>query len=132
LLSNHEGYYLGNRSFTPFFADLNSSKHAIFVHPTGPCLHSANGSLIDANPTPYPEGFVEYYYETARTFMDLTISQTVANFTSLRWIVPHGGGSFPSIEDRFITSQPPAVLASSKAAYSTRYGRHLVTSNWHC
>jgi len=68
----------------------------------------------------YPEGLVEFYFETARTFMDLTITQTIANFTSLKWVVPHAGGSFPSIEDRFITSQPPAVLAASKAAYSTR------------
>ncbi|KAK5689429.1 hypothetical protein LTR97_012903 [Elasticomyces elasticus] len=124
LLTNHEGYYLGNHAFTPLFANLNSSggsTKAIFVHPTGPCLHPANGSLIDANPTLYPEGLVEFYFETARTFMDLTISQTIANFTALRWVVPHGGGSFPSIEDRFITSQPPALLAASKAAYSTRF-----------
>ncbi|KAK5709064.1 hypothetical protein LTR17_020127 [Elasticomyces elasticus] len=124
LLANHEGYYLGNHAFTPLFANLNRSRgsaKAIFVHPTGPCLHTANSSLIDANPTLYPEGLVEFYFETARTFMDLTISQTIANFTALRWVVPHGGGSFPSIEDRFITSQPPALLAASKAAYSTRF-----------
>ncbi|KAK5688605.1 hypothetical protein LTS10_000583 [Elasticomyces elasticus] len=123
LLTNHEGYYLGNHAFTPLFANLNNSRgstKAIFVHPTGPCLHSANGSLINANPTLYPEGLVEFYFETARTFMDLTISQTIANFTATRWVVLHGGGSFPSIEDRFITSQPPALLAASKAAYSTR------------
>ncbi|KAK4893012.1 hypothetical protein LTR27_008549 [Elasticomyces elasticus] len=132
LLTNHEGYYLGNHAFTPLFANLNrsgGSTKAIFVHPTGPCLHTTNGSLVDANPISeqlnmaalYPEGLVEFYFETARTFMDLTISQTIANFTALRWVVPHGGGSFPSIEDRFITSQPPALLAASKAAYSTRF-----------
>ncbi|TKA53781.1 hypothetical protein B0A55_12105 [Friedmanniomyces simplex] len=124
LLTNHEGYYLGNHAFTPLFANLdsrNSSHEAIFVHPTGPCLHTANGSLLDANPMVYPEGLVESYCETTRTFMDLTISQTIVNFTSLHWIVPHGGGSFPSIEDRFITSQPPALLAASKAAHSTRF-----------
>ncbi|KAK3639527.1 hypothetical protein LTR22_017389 [Elasticomyces elasticus] len=99
LLSNHEGYYLGNHAFTPLFANLNSSggsTKAIFVHPTGPCLHPANGSLIDANPTLYPEGLVEFYFETARTFIDLTISQTIANFTALRWVVPHGGAACTS------------------------------------
>ncbi|KAK3066554.1 hypothetical protein LTR53_017046 [Teratosphaeriaceae sp. CCFEE 6253] len=123
LLSNYEGYYLGNHAFTPLFASLdssNNSRKAIFVHPTGPCLHLANGSLLDANPTLYPEGLVEFYFKTGRTFMDLTISQTIKNFTSLRWVLPHAGGSFPSIEDRFITAQPPAVIAASKAAYSTR------------
>ncbi|KAI7287213.1 hypothetical protein KC345_g632 [Hortaea werneckii] len=69
LLSNHEGYYLGNRSFTPFFQYLDESpegRKSIFVHPNAPCLHGGNGSLIDANPTPYPAGLVELYFETAR------------------------------------------------------------------
>ncbi|GAB1727354.1 hypothetical protein NU195Hw_g7795t1 [Hortaea werneckii] len=123
LLSNHEGYYLGNPSFTPFFRYLDESpegRRSIFVHPNAPCLHTANGSLVDANPTPYPAGLVELYFETARAFMDLTISRTIANFTHLHWIVPHAGGAFPSIEDRFITSQNADVIALSKAAYSTR------------
>ncbi|KAI7158956.1 hypothetical protein KC343_g12585 [Hortaea werneckii] len=124
LLSNHEGYYLGNRSFTPLFQFLDESpegRKSIFVHPNAPCLHTVNGSLVDANPTPYPAGLVELYFETARTFMDLTISRTMANFTHLHWIVPHAGGAFPSIEDRFITPQSEDVIALSKAAYSTRF-----------
>ncbi|KAK5127903.1 hypothetical protein LTR85_005020 [Meristemomyces frigidus] len=123
LLSNHEGYYLGNVMFKAFFTDLDArdiSKEVVFVHPNGPCLHAINGSLIDANPTVYPEGIAEFYFETARTFMDLTITQTIINFTSINWIVPHGGGAFPSIEDRFIDSQPAGVVAASNAAYSTR------------
>ncbi len=51
--------------------------------------------------------------------MDLTLFQTIANFTALKWIVPHGGGAFPAIEDRFITSSP-GLIAASKAAYSSR------------
>ncbi|KAI3488073.1 hypothetical protein L1887_47951 [Cichorium endivia] len=71
----------------------------IFVHPSGPCMRSSNGSLISGNPTSYPEGFVEYYFETARTFMDLTLTGTIATFTSLKWVVSHAGGAFPAIED---------------------------------
>jgi hypothetical protein len=52
--------------------------------------------------------------------MDLTVTQTLANFTALKWIVPHGGGSFPSVIDRFLTSQPAEVQARSRAAYATR------------
>jgi len=52
--------------------------------------------------------------------MDLTITQTLANFTALKWLVPHAGGAFPSIIDRFLTSQPPDVQARSRAAYATR------------
>jgi hypothetical protein len=125
LQSNHEGYYLGNHLFTLFFAYANSTtvRSPIFVHPAGPCLRTlANDSLslTSANPTLYPSGIVEFYFETARTFMDLTVTQTLANFTALKWILPHGGGSFSSIIDRFLTSQPAEVQARSRAVYTTR------------
>ena len=64
---------------------------------------------------------IEYYFETARTLADLTITQTILNFTNLQWIIPHGGGAFPAIEDRFITSQPPVALAGSKAAFASGF-----------
>lgn len=84
-------------------------------------MHSSNGSLISANPTSYPEGFVEYYFETARTFMDLTLTRTIANLTSLKWVVSHAGGAFPAIEDRFLTSQPTNFQSESRATYATRF-----------
>ncbi|KAL1583304.1 hypothetical protein WHR41_07892 [Cladosporium halotolerans] len=123
LLSNHEGYYLGNGTFRPFFAHINSmpSPTPIFVHPSGPCMRSSNGSLISGNPTSYPEGFVEYYFETARTFMDLTLTGTIATFTSLKWVVSHAGGAFPAIEDRFLTSQSADLQSESRTAYATRF-----------
>ena len=76
--------------------------------------------MISANPTLYPSGLVEFYFETARTFMDLTLTQTLTNFTSLRWIVPHAGGAFPAIEDRFLTSQPADFQEKSREAFATR------------
>ncbi|KAK3676195.1 hypothetical protein LTR78_003945 [Recurvomyces mirabilis] len=123
LLSNHEGYYLGNHTFTPLFSHLNiSANNKVFIHPTDPCIHDPQNSsqLLSANPSPYPSGLIEYYFETARTLADLTVTQTILNFTNLQWIVPHGGGAFPAVEDRFITSQPPAVQAGSRAAYASR------------
>ena len=60
LLTNHEGIYLGHPSLTPFFSALNDtqgSPHVAFVHPAIPYLRSADGSLIEANPSkPYPNG----------------------------------------------------------------------------
>lgn len=67
----------------------------------------------------YIPGLVEFYFETARTFMDLTLSQTIKNFTKIRYHLPHEGGSFPSIEDRFL-SPYLALEASSKEIYNTR------------
>jgi hypothetical protein len=52
--------------------------------------------------------------------MDLTITQTLANFTALKWVVPHAGGAFPSIIDRFLTSQPADVQGRSREAFARR------------
>ncbi|KAF2029155.1 amidohydrolase 2 [Setomelanomma holmii] len=124
LLSNYEGIYLGNPVLIPFFDHIdnrNSNTTSIlFVHPNAPCLHLTNGTLIDANPTLYPEGTVEFYFETARTFMDLSLSRTFVNFTNLNWIVPHAGGSFPSIMSRFLTTASEALRNADLDIYRRR------------
>lgn len=51
--------------------------------------------------------------------MDLTLSQTIRNFTNLHYAIPHAGGAFFAIEDRFLKSIP-ALDAVSKAMYDTR------------
>lgn len=67
-----------------------------------------------------PPGIIEFFFDTARTIMDLTLSQTIHNFTKLRYAIAHEGGAFPSIEDRFL-KQSPTLEASSKGIYNTRY-----------
>ncbi|KAB5531275.1 hypothetical protein GE09DRAFT_1146520 [Coniochaeta sp. 2T2.1] len=122
LLTNHEGIYPGNPSLKLFFSALNDTKggpHVVFVHPAIPYLRGSNGSLIEANPTVYPSGLVEFYFETARAIMDLTASQTLTNFTNIRYGFTHGGGAFPSIEDRFLKSFG-ALEGAAKEAYNSR------------
>ena len=67
----------------------------------------------------YPPGIVEFYFDSARTIMDLTLSQTIQNFAKIRYHIPQEGGAFPSIEDRVLKSFP-ALEASSKEIYNTR------------
>jgi hypothetical protein len=52
LLSNHEGYYLGNATFKPFFQYVNSTgkQTVIFIHPNSPWEHF-EGQLISADPS---------------------------------------------------------------------------------
>jgi predicted TIM-barrel fold metal-dependent hydrolase len=127
LLSNHEGYYLGNAQFKPFFTFLNSyantsASETIFVHPNEPCLRipNGNGSLIIANPTVYPDGLVELYFESARTFMDLTLTSTLSTFSRLNFVVPHAGGSFPSIISRMLSRLSPAAFAAQLEVFKQR------------
>lgn len=125
LPSNANGLYMGNAQFQPFFNYLNcrpTKQSVIFIHPVDPVLRSPNSThLTSADPTPYVPGLVEFYFETARTFMDLILSpsHTLLNLTNLTWQVPHVGGSFPSILDRFISSQP-ALRAEVIKAMKTR------------
>ncbi|KAF8206800.1 hypothetical protein K438DRAFT_1816439 [Mycena galopus ATCC 62051] len=104
LTSNHEAKYLGNPDFGPFFARLEAMKAIVFVHPADPLLE-VGGTFLLASPTVYPDGIFEFYFETARTFIDLALSSTLQNLTNLNFIVPHVGGSLPSIIDRSITGR---------------------------
>jgi hypothetical protein len=51
--------------------------------------------------------------------MDLTISQTLVNFTNIRYSVSHVGGAFPAIEDR-VLKRIPDLEGPAKAVYSSR------------
>jgi predicted TIM-barrel fold metal-dependent hydrolase len=121
LYSNFEGHYLGDPSFTAFFAAMNmrGNDQIIYVHPTTPYLR-VNGSLIEANPTVYPTGNIEFFFETARMLGDLAVTQTILNFTNINYIIPHVGGAFPSVADRLLKSYP-AIYAPTMAALQTRF-----------
>ncbi|KAL9131320.1 MAG: hypothetical protein Q9175_006792 [Cornicularia normoerica] len=123
LLSNHEGYYLGDPLFTPFFTFLNSrpsKQEVIFIHPQTPFLR-LNGTLVPANPTPFPTFFAEFFFDTARTVMSLTLSLTLQNYTHINYQLPHEGDAWPSIEDRLLKSGPVALELASKKIYNTRF-----------
>ncbi|KAF8646953.1 hypothetical protein AX16_007044 [Volvariella volvacea WC 439] len=107
LQSNFGGMYLGNAQFQPFFQWLNrrSNKEILYVHPATPYVKFGN-NLIEANPTPYPTGNIEFYFETARTLMDLTLTQTIHNYPNIHYVIPHVGGAFPTVLDRFLKTVP--------------------------
>ncbi|KAI4608545.1 hypothetical protein J4E83_008981 [Alternaria metachromatica] len=121
LYSNFEGRYLGDSAFTPFFQamDARGADQIIYIHPTTPYLR-INGSLIEANPTTYPTGNIEFYFETARVLQDLAVTQTILNFTNINYIIPHVGGAFPSVADRLLKSFP-AIYDRTLAALQTRF-----------
>jgi predicted TIM-barrel fold metal-dependent hydrolase len=107
LFSNFEGTYLGNAAFRPFFDAMNKrpGKTICYVHPSAPYL-KVNGQLVEANPTTYPTGNIEFYFETARMMQDMFLSQTILNFTNINYVIPHVGGSAPSIFDRLLKTVP--------------------------
>ncbi|KAK8187881.1 uncharacterized protein BKA78DRAFT_345382 [Phyllosticta capitalensis] len=124
VLSSHAGKYLGNPEFKPFFENLNnrkSSKEIIYIHPTEPYVN-VNGSLVSANPLAgsYSGAIAEFYFDTGRTLMDLTLTQTILNFTKINYAVSQVGGAFPSLIDRFLRSYPQ-LNKQTMDAFSTRF-----------
>ncbi|CAN9117898.1 hypothetical protein CC77DRAFT_1063299 [Alternaria alternata] len=121
LYSNFEGRYVGDRTFMPFFEAMNArgSGQIIYIHPTTPYMR-VNGSLVEANPTTYPTGNIEFYFETARVLQDLAVTQTILNFTNIDYIIPHVGGAFPSVADRLLKSFP-AIYNRTMDALQTRF-----------
>jgi hypothetical protein len=53
--------------------------------------------------------------------MDLEVTQTLQNFTTINFIISHVGGSFPSIIDRFENFFTPI-----KATAGALYGRFII------
>ncbi|KIO34568.1 hypothetical protein M407DRAFT_16543 [Tulasnella calospora MUT 4182] len=120
-MTNHEGLYLGNSALDGFWSYVNSrtDKPIVYVHPTTPYL-KVNGKYVEANPTLYMPGLVEFYFETARCYMDLSYSGVLTKYTNIRWIAAHVGGAFPSILDRMIKSLGTSMETTLKSVYNTR------------
>ncbi|KAG2016451.1 amidohydrolase 2 [Coprinopsis cinerea AmutBmut pab1-1] len=123
LMSNHEGMYLGHDVFTPFwkYMDGMGGRQIVYVHPTTPYI-PVNDTFVVANPNPSMEtSRMEYYMETARTFTDLTVTQTLQNFTNTHFVLPHLGGAFPVMIDRVLKTRHPELYDSSLAIYRSRF-----------
>ncbi|KAH0419222.1 hypothetical protein KCU90_g10779, partial [Aureobasidium melanogenum] len=52
--------------------------------------------------------------------MDLTLTSTLSTFSKLSFIVPHAGGSFPSITSRMLSSLSPAAFAAQLEVFKQR------------
>lgn len=79
----------------------------------------------------YTSGRVEFYFETARTVMDLALTQTFQNFTSLKYIIPHCGGAYPSIEDRSLSTNSQ-LKNRTQEIYNSRYVPVITPSTHYC
>ena len=93
LMTNYGGRYLGDPAFAPVMEELNRRRAVVFVHPTET---PANDQLTQGFPAPA----FEYPADTTRTVASLIDSDVVAHCPNLRFIVSHGGGTIPFMEDR--------------------------------
>jgi predicted TIM-barrel fold metal-dependent hydrolase len=103
LLTNYHGTYLGNPAFDTVFDKLNSLGATVFIHPTAPCIQTGNETIkAAALGTQYPIPIFEFFFDTARTVVNLFSSGTVDRCPNIKFIIPHSGGALPPLMTRFI------------------------------
>jgi len=83
----------GDAAFDPLWAELNRRKAMVVFHPYAPNCCGGLQSGIN-------ESYLEYPYDTARTFMSLLFGGTLVKYRDVRWTLCHGGGALPYLAGR--------------------------------
>jgi hypothetical protein len=84
------------------FDELNRRNAVVYVHPTdAPCCQ-------ELMPGTQP-GAVEYNTDTARTIFSLLATNAATRYNNIRFIFSHGGGTMPSLVERFGVGQPDNI-----------------------
>jgi predicted TIM-barrel fold metal-dependent hydrolase len=125
LLTNYAGTYLGSADFDPVFQKLNDLGATVFIHPTAPCIHSSKGEASSASPfgAQYPIPIFEFFFDTARTVINLFSSGTVDRCPNVKFIIPHAGGALPPLMTRFI--QFSSVVPGGRVLNATTVRKQL-------
>ncbi|KAK4691544.1 6-methylsalicylate decarboxylase, partial [Lecanoromycetidae sp. Uapishka_2] len=135
LMSNTNHIYLGDPILRPVLAELNARGAIVFVHPTSACNHHSDKSYKEnyaiSSPlaTVYPAPHFEFFFDSARSILDLLNSSTVARFPRIRWIVSHCGGVLPSLLDRmFMMLRLASTIESHESYFAQEQLKALVTN----
>ncbi len=102
LLSSYGNHWLGDPMFRPVMDELNRRRAVVYVHPTdAPCCQEL---FAGAQP-----GAVEYNTDTARTIFSLLYQNAATRYGDIKFIFSHGGGTMPSLVERFGIGQPDNI-----------------------
>jgi predicted TIM-barrel fold metal-dependent hydrolase len=83
----------GDAMFEPIWAELNRRRAMVVFHPYAPNCCSLLQPGIN-------ESYLEYPYDTGRTFLSLLFSGTLAKYRDVKWTLCHGGGTLPFLAGR--------------------------------
>src|SRR5262245_42784843 len=99
VLTSYGDHWLGDPIFRPVFDELNRRKVVVYSHPTdAPCC----GNLIPG----VGSGTVDWETDTARTIFSLLANGSATRYADCRFIFSHGGGTMPSLAERFGVGGP--------------------------
>lgn len=71
----NDNHYLGHEDFRPIWEELNRRTAVVFIHPT----HAVDTNLVNKH---LPQPMFDYPHETARTAIDLILSDTLRTVAS--------------------------------------------------
>ena len=123
LLSNQNGFYVGDPTFEPLYAEMSRRSVTVFVHPASPAYAPTLRLKL------WP-AYIEYPFETTRAATNLIYNGVMARYPQIKWIMAHAGGALPYLgvrlrlmeeSDRaappFIERHPEGIAPYLKAFY---------------
>jgi len=93
LLSNYDGYYLGDPKFEALHAELNRRKAVVFIHPSTP-------PGIEQSHLGLPEAMLDVCFDTTRTAFSLIVNGVTKRYPDIRFVLAHAGGTVPYLAAR--------------------------------
>jgi predicted TIM-barrel fold metal-dependent hydrolase len=97
LLSNYDGYYLGDPKFEAVHAELNRRKAVVFIHPSTP-------PGLDQSHLGLPEAMLDVCFDTTRTAFSLVVNGVMKRYPDISFILAHAGGTVPYLAARVGTT----------------------------
>lgn len=93
LLTNQNGFYVGDPRGDELWNELNRRGAVVFVHPTRPANHGTLNLKMWA-------AVIEYPFETTRVATNLIYNGVMAKYPNIKWLLAHAGGCFPYLSFR--------------------------------
>ena len=93
MMTNYAGDYLGHPKYEPVFAALDRRRAPVFVHPADPACFEC---VACGRPGPV----IEFPMDTCRTVTDMLYAGVLRRFSSINFILSHGGGALPALAHR--------------------------------
>jgi predicted TIM-barrel fold metal-dependent hydrolase len=119
LFSNVRGVYLGDRSLSPLFEELQRRRAVVFVHPNpspDPTAHHLG----------LPDSLIDFPADTTRAIAQLHYSNTFARTGDVTYIFSHAGGTAPYLAGRFgIVDEMGVIPGREERLSAAETFRHL-------
>ena len=104
LMTSYDLHWFGDPLFQPVFDELNRRNAIVYSHPIdSPCCQDIQPGI---NPPT-----LEYNTDTARTILSLISGNPMpaARYPNIKFIFSHGGGTMPSLIERFGVGAPDTI-----------------------